>query len=157
MARRSPRSRRNDTAKTRLPGKRRPQSTPRSGRVKPSARRALKPAGARHAPQGARPRAARPAGPRAAPAAARVRRPRAARYRRPDPERVAAVLDQLERLYPHAQTALTFQNPLQLLIATILSAQCTDARVNQVTPALFARYPDARGAGRGRSARISRR
>jgi len=66
------------------------------------------------------------------------------RYRRSDSERVAAVLDQLDRLYPHAQTALTFQSPLQLLIATILSAQCTDARVNQVTPGLFARYPDAR-------------
>ena len=49
----------------------------------------------------------------------------------------------LDRAYPEARTALRFQNPLQLLIATILSAQCTDERVNQVTPALFARYPDA--------------
>jgi len=49
----------------------------------------------------------------------------------------------LERSYPDARTALHHDNPLQLLIATILSAQCTDERVNQVTPALFARYPDA--------------
>ena len=50
----------------------------------------------------------------------------------------------LARLYPDAHCALHFHNPLQLLIATILSAQCTDVRVNLVTPALFARYPDAR-------------
>lgn len=49
----------------------------------------------------------------------------------------------LAETYPDAHCELDFQNPLQLLIATILSAQCTDARVNQVTPALFARYPDA--------------
>ena len=46
-------------------------------------------------------------------------------------------------MYPDAHCALRHDNPLQLLIATILSAQCTDARVNLVTPALFARYPDA--------------
>ena len=46
-------------------------------------------------------------------------------------------------LYPEAPCALVFANPLQLLVATILSAQCTDARVNLVTPALFARFPDA--------------
>jgi len=45
--------------------------------------------------------------------------------------------------YPDATTALRHENPFQLLIATILSAQCTDERVNQVTPALFARFPDA--------------
>jgi endonuclease-3 len=50
---------------------------------------------------------------------------------------------ELARLYPDAECALKHQGPLQLLVATILSAQCTDARVNQVTPALFARYPDA--------------
>ncbi len=49
----------------------------------------------------------------------------------------------LEQLYPHPQCALTHDNPLQLLVATILSAQCTDVRVNMVTPALFARFPDA--------------
>ncbi len=45
--------------------------------------------------------------------------------------------------YPDAHCELTFANPLQLLVATILSAQCTDVRVNMVTPALFARYPSA--------------
>jgi endonuclease-3 len=49
----------------------------------------------------------------------------------------------LARTYPDAHCALEHQNPLQLLIATILSAQCTDVRVNMVTPALFHRYPDA--------------
>lgn len=49
----------------------------------------------------------------------------------------------LARLYPHAECALHHENPLQLLIATILSAQCTDVRVNLVTPALFSRYPTA--------------
>src|SRR5439155_18348365 len=49
----------------------------------------------------------------------------------------------LAKLYPDAHCALHHDNPLQLLVATILSAQCTDARVNLVTPALFARYPDA--------------
>jgi endonuclease-3 len=49
----------------------------------------------------------------------------------------------LARTYPDAQCALSHESPLQLLVATILSAQCTDARVNQVTPRLFARYPDA--------------
>jgi endonuclease III len=47
----------------------------------------------------------------------------------------------LERHYPHARTALEHHNPYQLLIAVILSAQCTDARVNTTTPVLFERYP----------------
>jgi endonuclease-3 len=55
--------------------------------------------------------------------------------------RAQRIADELRRLYP-AQCALTHQNPLQLLVATILSAQCTDERVNQVTPGLFAKYPD---------------
>ena len=46
--------------------------------------------------------------------------------------------------YPDAHCALHYENPLQLLVATILSAQCTDARVNQVTPGLFARFPDVK-------------
>jgi len=49
----------------------------------------------------------------------------------------------LQQQYPEPQCALTHDNPLQLLVATILSAQCTDVRVNMVTPALFARFPDA--------------
>ncbi|HYT91199.1 MAG TPA: endonuclease III [Gemmataceae bacterium] len=50
----------------------------------------------------------------------------------------------LAQLYPDAHCALNYENPLQLLIATILSAQCTDVRVNLITPALFAKYPNAR-------------
>jgi endonuclease-3 len=50
---------------------------------------------------------------------------------------------ELATLYPHAHCELDFTSPLELSVATILSAQCTDKKVNQVTPALFARYPDA--------------
>jgi endonuclease III len=71
------------------------------------------------------------------------RRPRRSRLTPPDPARVGALVAILEGAYPDARTALHHENPLQLLIATILSAQCTDERVNQVTPALFARYADA--------------
>jgi endonuclease-3 len=56
-------------------------------------------------------------------------------------ERVPAILERLKRLYPDANCALEHDSPYQLLAATILSAQCTDARVNLVTPALFAQYP----------------
>jgi endonuclease-3 len=58
-----------------------------------------------------------------------------------DPARVRAILEKLDEAYPAATCALTHQNAFQLLIATILSAQCTDERVNQVTPGLFAKYP----------------
>jgi len=57
--------------------------------------------------------------------------------------RALAELAILEKAYPHAETALEYTNPFELLIAVILSAQCTDARVNATTPALFARYPNA--------------
>jgi endonuclease-3 len=57
--------------------------------------------------------------------------------------RAGRIARTLARLYPDAHCALDYANPLQLLIATILSAQCTDERVNRITPALFARYPDA--------------
>lgn len=53
------------------------------------------------------------------------------------------VLAELSRLYPDARPALHFKNPFQLLVAVMLSAQCTDEKVNRVTPALFERYPDA--------------
>ena len=56
---------------------------------------------------------------------------------------VDLVLERLRHAYPQAECSLHFANPLQLLIATILSAQCTDERVNRVTPALFTRYPTA--------------
>jgi len=56
---------------------------------------------------------------------------------------VQEILARLEKLYPDARCSLDYANPLQLVVATILSAQCTDARVNQVTPELFRRYPTA--------------
>lgn len=56
-------------------------------------------------------------------------------------ERAAAIVEILEATYPEARIALQFESPFQLLVATILAAQCTDARVNTVTPGLFAKYP----------------
>jgi endonuclease-3 len=57
------------------------------------------------------------------------------------PERIAAILKGLDEAYPNAECALNHQTPWELLVATILSAQCTDARVNIVTPVLFKRFP----------------
>jgi endonuclease-3 len=57
---------------------------------------------------------------------------------------VPTILERLHQTYPNARYELNWDNPLQLLVATILAAQCTDERVNQTTPALFARYPDAK-------------
>src|SRR5258708_30996790 len=79
-----------------------------------------------------------------------------ARFRPPEPARVRAILEILKTTYPDARTALDFASPLQLLIATILSAQCTDARVNQVTPVLFARYPDAASLAAADRAELAR-
>jgi endonuclease-3 len=56
-------------------------------------------------------------------------------------ERIAAILKGLDEAYPNAECALTHRSPWELLVATILSAQCTDVRVNLVTPALFRRFP----------------
>ena len=58
--------------------------------------------------------------------------------------RAGAILDRLEKIYPDADCELNYGNAFELLIATILSAQCTDKRVNAVTPQLFARYPTAK-------------
>ena len=58
-------------------------------------------------------------------------------------QRTLEILSRLTRLYPNATCSLDYETPVQLLIATILSAQCTDERVNRVTPALFERFPDA--------------
>ena len=60
----------------------------------------------------------------------------------------------LERTYPHAVTALEYRSPFELLIAVILSAQCTDARVNLTTPHLFAKYPDAQALARADQADV---
>ncbi|MGF1577287.1 MAG: endonuclease III [Cyanophyceae cyanobacterium] len=57
-------------------------------------------------------------------------------------QRALEILIRLKREYPNAPCSLNYETPFQLLVATILSAQCTDERVNLVTPALFARFPD---------------
>jgi len=60
------------------------------------------------------------------------------------PKRVAAILAKLDDAYPDANCELKHENPFQLLISTILSAQCTDVRVNQVAETLYKKYPDAK-------------
>jgi len=67
-------------------------------------------------------------------------------------ERALALAQRFRKVYPDAHCELDFTNPLQLLIATILSAQCTDKRVNMVTPALFKKYPNARAFAKARPA-----
>ena len=59
-------------------------------------------------------------------------------------EKVKNILNILDEHYPNVRVALNYTNPLELLIATILSAQCTDERVNQITPYLFKKYPTAK-------------
>jgi endonuclease-3 len=81
--------------------------------------------------------AKRKAAPR--PKAKRSRESAAARQ-----QRALRILDALRRMHPEATTALHHRSALELLVATILSAQCTDERVNQVTPDLLRRYPDAK-------------
>jgi endonuclease-3 len=61
-------------------------------------------------------------------------------------QRAPLILERLGELYPHATCSLDWRNPYELLIATMLSAQCTDERVNLITPALFERFPDAAAA-----------
>jgi endonuclease III len=70
--------------------------------------------------------------------------------RSPLPQRATEIYDRLAARYPDARCALDHRNAFELLVATILSAQCTDKRVNMVTPALFARYPDARALAAAR-------
>jgi endonuclease-3 len=80
-----------------------------------------------------------PANPKTAKA---VKSAKAGRAAGTDPKRVAAILEKLDEAYPNATCELKHENAFQLLIATILSAQCTDVRVNQVTETLFKKYPD---------------
>lgn len=63
-------------------------------------------------------------------------------------QRALEILVRLKRLYPDATCSLNYSSTVQLLVATILSAQCTDERVNKVTPELFRRFPDAESLGR---------
>ena len=65
-------------------------------------------------------------------------------------ERIPAIIKILRKHYPATCTALHFETPLQILVATILSAQCTDVRVNMITPSLFKKYPTAREFARAR-------
>ena len=78
---------------------------------------------------------ARPANP------ASVKKPKAKPRLKTSPERIAAIIANLQKAYPGATCALVHRNAWELLVATILSAQCTDARVNIVTPELFRRFP----------------
>jgi endonuclease III len=68
--------------------------------------------------------------------------------------RAQRIVRALKKAYPDAKIALDFENPLELLVATILSAQCTDERVNMVTPALFKKYPSARDYARAEPASL---
>ena len=65
-------------------------------------------------------------------------------------EQKMKILEKLEEMYPEAGPELHFTNPYETLVATILSAQCTDQQVNKVTPAVFARYPDANAMAEAR-------
>ena len=66
----------------------------------------------------------------------------------------ATILERLKKEYPDAHCELDFNNPLQLLVATILSAQCTDKRVNMVTPELFKTFPDAKALSEAQTERL---
>jgi endonuclease III len=81
-----------------------------------------------------------------------------ARKAAPTPKKTAAetrrIIAKLTTQHPNADTELDYTTPYELLVATILSAQCTDERVNQVTPALFRRYPDARALARATTAEL---
>jgi len=70
------------------------------------------------------------------------------------PAETRSILDTLETQHPGADTELRHRNAFELLVATILSAQSTDQRVNMVTPALFARYPDARALAKATTAQL---
>jgi endonuclease-3 len=91
---------------------------------------------AAHPPDGRAPRATRSAALRAV-----VKKKSASRYDPVAPERIRQIMAGLDQLYPGVTCALTHRNAWELLVATILSAQCTDVRVNMVTPVLFEKYP----------------
>lgn len=86
-------------------------------------------------------RPAQPAAAQAQPAAAQAQPAAAQAQLAPAPERIGEIVRLLRATYPDAHCELNHRNAFELLVATILSAQCTDERVNQVTPALFAAYP----------------
>ncbi len=102
------------------------------------AKTATRPGGKKGAKR-ARKAPAKPAKP-----AKRAKKDQGGAFAPPEPKRVQAVIKSLDKLYPKASCTLEHNSPLQLLVATILSAQCTDERVNMVTPALFKRFPKAK-------------
>jgi endonuclease-3 len=133
--------------KTSVAPKRQPARAPTAGKASPSAPKAVvkkaKPRLAKHKlleSKSAKP----PHHPKVA-----KRKPVA-----PDPARAGEIYERLARTYPDAHCALDHRNAFELLVATILSAQCTDKRVNMVTPALFARYPDARALAAAQQADV---
>lgn len=88
-------------------------------------------------------------------------RKRGRRVRGPEPleakkKRTRLIFRRLARAYPDARCSLDFSSPLELMVATILSAQCTDVRVNQVTPALFAKYRTAADYARAPAGELER-
>jgi endonuclease-3 len=91
-------------------------------------------------------------------AAAKKPAPRSTAPRATAAEKARAnrILDLLEQAHPEATCALHWRTPYELVMATILSAQCTDERVNLVTPTLFARYPDAAALARARASDVER-
>ena len=84
--------------------------------------------------------------------------PKASARHAPAPTKSAAdtrrIMAKLGTQHPNADTELNYSNPYELLVATILSAQCTDERVNQVTPALFKRYPNPKALAKATSAEL---
>ena len=74
----------------------------------------------------------------------------------PAKKRIGRIIKILRREYPASRTALESNTPLQILVATILAAQCTDERVNQITPALFKKYPGAADFARADRAELER-
>lgn len=69
-------------------------------------------------------------------------------------QKVLEIIKRLRKIYPRPITALNFKNPLELLVATIMAAQCTDKLVNTVTPGLFKKYPDAKAFSKASYAQI---
>ncbi len=71
-----------------------------------------------------------------------------------DPARIKKILEILKKTYPEAHIALKYNDPFQLLVSVILSAQCTDVKVNEVTPVLFRRFPDIKGIAKADPAEL---
>jgi endonuclease-3 len=86
----------------------------------------------------------------------RKSKPSAKERREGEIRRMGEVIRILKREYPEAHCYLDFKTPYQLLVATILSAQCTDDRVNKTTPALFAKFPDARSMAKAKVTEIEK-